>query len=93
MKQENNTTKAQGVTIENTLHYVDAIVQVAKKGIYKLPIEKRAFVLELISRYLQRASIHIHHYKEDMIKKGEADKPTMAQRNSAFHTMYNAVID
>lgn len=76
MKQETNTTKAQGVTIENTLHYVDAIVQVAKKGIYKLPLEKRAFVLELISRYLQRASIHIHHYKEGGYDKERRGRQT-----------------
>lgn len=93
MKQETSTTQAQGVTIENILNNVDTLVQVAKKGIYKLPIEKRAYVLELISRYLQRASISVHHYKEDMIKRGEADKTTMAQRNSAFHTMYDSIID
>ena len=93
MKQETSTTQAKGVTIENILNNVDTLVQVAKKGIYKLPIEKRAYVLELISQYLQRASFSVHHYKEDMIKSGEAKKTTMAQRNSAFHTMYNSVID
>ena len=93
MKQGTNTTNAQGITIENALSYVDEIVRVAKQEYVKLPIEKRAFVLELISSYLCKAYIHLHHFKEDRIKDGKAQKTTTDQRNYAFHKAFQAVLD
>ena len=90
--KNNRNAGAERITIYNALRYVDAIMQVVKRGIYTLPKENRALALSTISQYLQMASIHIHHYKEDMIKSGEATRTTIEQHNKATHTVYDSII-
>lgn len=90
--EHKHITPAEGITIENALNYVDAIVNAVKRDIHKLPIRNRGHALIIINKYLESSATAIHIYKEELIKSGDATRTSGEQHRQAHRVSYDAIV-
>lgn len=76
----NEFDPASGVTIENSLRYLEAIEQAIKREIKTIPKSERSMMLGILAGSIGLVSNRITEFRKDLEKSGESSPVTKEQK-------------